>query len=588
MNIFSKVPISKPQRNVFNLSHEKKLTTDFGKLVPIFVQDLVPGDTFSNTSEIFVRFAPMLAPIMHRVNVFTHFFFVPNRLVMKNWTDYITGNDTEANLPVFDPMLFSTYGRPAGGYAPYADLAIDGSLADYMGLPTVATVEEEKSGVMPIQVLPFLAYQLIYNEYYRDQNLQDPIDLDYDSWTVLSESDFMAKYAEVFRIRSRAWEKDYFTSALPWAQKGPAVQIPGSGSMGLSGKAPVVYAPPPDGPFGPGDGHTALHQRGGNPMFPVTPGEGVIQGPTSGENYTPDSGRSMINFSNGTTLIDVDPNGNLFADLDNVQGSRDPGDTATGNTINDLRTAFQIQKWLEKNARAGTRYIEQILSHFGVRTPDSRLQRPEFIGGGKAPVVISEVLQTSESTQQSPQANMAGHGVSAAANNSFHYKALEHGYIIGLMSIQPRTAYQQGVPRHFLRNDKFDFFWPTLAHLGEQPVYNGELYWNMDPVTPGVPDNRATFGYQSRYSEYKYIPSTVHGYFRNNLEFWHLGRKFDALPQLNEDFIKVDNENTPDGNHRIFAVTDTENQPLWIQIYNKCNAVRPIPRYSEPGFVDHF
>ena len=595
MNIFSRVPIARPKRNVFNLSHERKFSCNMGKLIPIFVEDLVPGDVFRNSSEIFMRFAPMLAPVMHRVNVYTHFFFVPNRLVMPKWSDFITGNDSTVTLPAFDLMMFTD--------AKYNDLMLDGSLADYMGLPTRRTGSTFLVNHLSYQCLPFLAYQLIYNEYYRDQDLQEPVDIDYENFDSGNAKD---KYAEIMTLRTRSWEKDYFTSAAPWAQKGDPVLIPGTGSRGRY--APVIYDAVRDEGPAPGDGHTIVSNRGTN-QTPYEPsGFDINTGQvTSGSDFGVHSNfiGKFPGFQQrlGVTVrdtsdpmfdryklgvSDIDPNGNLWADIGAATDDKSsrslsdwpPSDKRKfdGATINDLRTAFQIQKWLERNARAGSRYIEQILSHFGVRTPDSRLQRPEYLGGGKSPVVISEVLQTSE-TNETAQGNMAGHGVSAGVTNRFKYEALEHGYIIGIMSVMPRTAYQQGIPRHFLRQDKFDFFWPTLAHLGEQPIYNQELYHNFDV---GSSENSGVFGYQSRYSEYRYIPSTVHGDFRGKNSFWHLGRMFSELPKLNEEFIKC-NPST-----RIFAVEDESEQKLWVQLYNNCHAVRPMPRYAEPGLVDHF
>jgi len=613
MSIFSKVPIHRPKRNTFHMPHEHKLSCRMGRLVPIFVADLVPGDFFKNTAEIFLRFAPMIAPIMHRVNVYTHFFFVPNRLVMPDWTDFITGNEPSVAIP------FADLGQ-------YENIVVNpekinimgnGSLADYLGLPT--PYDYDKSVIlgvrqkMEVSLLPFLAYQLIYNEYYRDQNLQEPIDIDYKNWT---STDHDKKMLKVLELRKRNWEKDYFTSCLPWAQKGEPVNIPVTGAVG--GLAPVVYNPPDDGPFGIGDGHTMLQGRS---IFPIENkdvelGSGAFNFLGSVEpgfnGY--DRSQTRLGTVNRTPFgdqqvgpIDIDPNGNLWADLDKRADvnriAQDIVNGGVGGTINDLRTAYAIQKWLERNARAGTRYIEQILAHFGVKTPDSRLQRPEYIGGGRSPVVISEVLQTSESAG-TPQATMAGHGISAAANNSFKYKALEHGYIIGLMSVMPRTAYQQGIPRHFLRDSKFKFYWPSFANLGEQAVENQELFHEAglyDSINhPGFIDamNKATFGYQSRYAEYKYMPSLVHGDFREKQSFWHMGRKFKrnfnqpgedsyfVAPKLNSDFI------TADPTERIFAYYDENEEKapvdtLWCDIYNTCTAVRPMPKFSVPGFSDH-
>lgn len=288
-------------------------------------------------------------------------------------------------------------------------------------------------------------------------------------------------------------------------------------------------------------------------------------------------GRQALQDSEGY-IQNMDPNGTLEADLSAV----------TASTINELREAFQLQKWLERNMRNGSRYIESILAHFGVKSSDARLQRPEYLGGGKSPVVISEVLQTSGTTTQeidplynSPQGNMAGHAVSAGQTNYFKKFFEEHGFIIGIMSIMPRTSYQQGIPRIFNKFDKFDYFWPEFAHLGEQEVKNQELYFD----TSATQKNDDTFGYQSRYAEYRYIPSSVAGDFRDNLLFWHLGRKFENVPSLGEAFITADPQNN--GWERIFAVQDAEVHKIWVQMIHKVKAVRPMPVFADPGFIDH-
>ena len=281
-------------------------------------------------------------------------------------------------------------------------------------------------------------------------------------------------------------------------------------------------------------------------------------------NHTTSTGRSLKATTGNNSSLKIDPNGSLEADLSNV----------TASTINELRTAFQIQKWLERNARSGVRYIEHILSHFGVRSSDSRLQRPEFLGGGKSPIIISEVLQTSSSDETTPQGNMSGHGISVQNSNQFSRKFEEHGYIIGMMSVLPRTAYQQGVNRIFSRESFLDYYFPEFANLGEQEVKNKEVYAEY-----GSQIQEQTFGYQARYQEYRYNPSTVHGDFRESMDFWHLGRKFSQPPVLNAEFI------TANPDKRIFA--SESGHCLWIQILNNIRAIRPIPYISEPGLIDH-
>lgn len=639
MSIFSKVPVERLPRNTFNLSHEKKLSCSMGKLIPIFLQDLVPGDVFRNTSEIFLRFAPLISPVMHRVNVYTHFFAVPNRLLMnhKCWENFITGNDPDQTLPIMDigqiiSRKLQTFGSDLQGAKDFVNKYFaNGSLCDYLGLPTLPKFYGNKtigSNIvdgdlhLTVNMMPFLAYAIIWNEYYRDQNLQDELRVDY--WAEDFGDD---EWLKILELQVRNWEKDYFTSAMPWAQKGDAVKIPGTDGSGIGRYAPIVYHAVSDAGPAWGDGHTMMMSRG-PALRPVTntsvyDGSGIDGSILGGTDGIPPGqlGARRVGASvpdgdgaNGNGLlgpVDINPNGNLWADLhatadepyqdlNNWPPDGTNGNIQTGNTINDLRTAFQLQRWFEKNARAGTRYIEQIWAHFRTNTPDSRLQRPEYIGGGMSPVVISEVLQTSE-TSNSPQANMAGHGLSASANNSFKYKALEHMYIIGIMSVMPRSAYQQGVPRHYLRTSKFDYYWKEFSNIGEQPVYQQELLHLFKNSNNAMITNNKTFGYQSRYAEYKYVPSSVHGDMRDDLNFWHLGRIFkgeslgfnnvdpddnapdaqSSLPHLSSDFIKCQ------PSKRIFAVDDQDVDDLWVEVYNNCRAVRPMPRFSVPGFSDH-
>lgn len=509
--MFNQVQFRKPPKNVFNLSHERKFSMKMGQLVPILCEEIIPGDSFKINAEVLMRMAPMLAPVMHRVNVFTHFFFVPNRLVWNEWESFITGGEDGLASPVI-PYLDLVTSLPAG------------SLGDFLGCatPSGETVPAR------VNALPFRAYQMIYNEYYRDQNLEDKIDFGHDSGE--------AGGVELAPLRTRAWEKDYFTSALPWTQRGGEVQIP------LLGDAPVIMNDVSNA--------TGVYTKSG-----ANPSEGTTLVTKS------DGGGPEQHVSNSaeSEYFKFDPNGTLEADLSAV----------TNTTITELRNAVKLQEWLEKNARGGSRYIEQLKQHFGVTSSDARLQRPEYLGGSKNPVIISEVLQTSESAT-SPQANMAGHGVSAGNSPSFNRSFEEHGYIIGIVSVLPKTTYQQGFRRHLLKNDKFQYYWPEFAHIGEQEVMKSELYHDFSTAV-----DKDAFGYQSRYSEYKFIPSSVHGDFKNTLNYWHMGRIFDSLPNLNADFIHSDPTN------RIFAVID-ESDKLYVQVYNNIKAIRPISRFSNP------
>lgn len=513
MSIFKNINSQKPSRNTFDLSHERKFSMNMGELIPILTEEVVPGDSWKVNTETLMRLAPMVAPVMHRVNVYTHFFFVPNRIVWDNWEDFITGGEDGNAMPLMPTLNIGNH---------LGNLTHKGSLLDYMGAAVINSVSECGSA---INALPFRAYLNIFNEYYRDQNLQTKIPFD------LGDGD--TDPTEILQKRIRAWEKDYFTSALPFTQKGGEVTTP------LSGAASVVKSDSPN----------LMHMKygvggGAAPDGPVT---------VESERLTVDSGSGMVGMN-------LDPNGTLEADMSSV----------TAASIEELRRASRLQEWLEKNARGGSRYIESILSHFGVKSSDARLQRPEYLGGGKNPVVISEVLNTTGTDGELPQGNMSGHGISAGSSNSFSKTFEEHGYIIGIMSVLPKTTYQQGTRRHLLKNDKFQYFWPEFAHLGEQEVLNAELFATYCEQDEG------TFGYQSRYAEYKNIPSTVHGDFKEDLAYWHMGRIFESLPALNEQFIKSD------PTHRIFAVEDPSSAKLYVQVYNRIRAIRPMPTFGTP------
>lgn len=520
--LFDSIKVSSPKLNKFDLSHERKMSMNMGDLVPFMVQEILPGDRFRVSTEIFMRLAPMLAPVMHRVNVFTHYFFVPNRLVWSEWEDFITGGRMGTSAPVMPFMK-------ASDMCLLNRLQVQ-TLADFMGLPTVET-----DGITPpeedinFQVLPFRAYQMIYDEYYRDQNVTASINMP------LTSGDQAVNVDLLTTLRKRAWEKDYFTAALPFAQRGPAVGIPfGDAEVTYRDASIVLNAGVPSG--------------NDNPLWAGSP-DNLVHMTTSG----------------GTVKGDA-------VAIDNIE------EIAVSGTINDLRRSMALQRWLEKNARGGARYIENNLIHFGVHSSDARLQRPEYLGGGKTPVVMSEVLSTfqsddSESDSPVPLGDMAGRGVSTGMSNRWKRGFEEHGYVIGIMSVLPKPAYQQGVPRHYSRFDKLDFAWPLFANIGEQEVLNKELYY--DGATQTNPYD-GTFGYVPRYSEYKYGCSSVHGEMRTSLSFWHMGRIFSAQPELNQAFIEADPTT------RIFNTITTENDKLWVHLYNKVDALRPLPYWGTP------
>lgn len=511
-NVFQNVSVRKPNANTFNLGHDVKYSMQMGNLTPVLLQEVLPGDKFNIRTETLIRFAPLVAPVMHNIKVFTHYFFVPNRILWPNWEDFISADLSKETPPAW-PFI-STPNKAS-------NTTFKGTLWDYFGLPTGAV---GATGTFPsVSAIPFAAYQAIYNEYYRDQNLETEV-----NYKLVNGSNNATFGAHLSVIRQRAWMHDYFTSALPFAQKGPAVDLP------LGGEAEVLRN---------------NEAETGNLST-----------------WTNDITTGQTSVMNGESLDAGVAANQLFVDLE----------TATGATINDLRTAIRLQEFFEKAARGGSRYVEQLLVHWAVRSSDARLNRPEFIGGTRNPVIVSEVLQTSSSDTESPQANMAGHGISVNSGKSFRYYAEEHGYIIGIQSVMPNTAYQQGIPRHFSRESWEDYAWPTFAHLGEQAILNKELYADSTDSL-----DEETFGYIPRYSEYRYTPSRVCGEFRDTLAFWHLGRIFSNRPTLSSQFVKA--STAPNGGIRtdIFAVP-SEPQHLWCHSFNKVFVRRKLPKYGTP------
>jgi len=514
MSLFSNVAGMKTPRSKFNLSHERKLSMQMGFMYPILNEEIVPGDKFRVRSEVMMRLAPMIAPIMHRVDVWCHYFFVPNRLVWEDWETFITGGDDGLQTATWPHVSLSDTNK---------SYFAKSRLPDYMGIPPIDpadTVTNDRS----ISILPFRAYALIYNEYFRDQNVDTPIDFGVDSGLETNTTIIN----DLTLVRPRRWQKDYFTSCLPWAQKGAEAILPSD----------ITYD------------NTPLVRNDGNPIA-----------------------------SSGS--LDYSGVGAVLGQGADVAGLTIENIESLGISVNDLRSSVRLQEWLERNARAGSRYVEQILSHFGVQSPDYRLQRPEYLGGGKTPISVSEVLNTAGLTENAGvdlsgggvTGQMSGHGLSVGNINAFSKKFTEHGHVIGIMSVLPKTAYQQGIHKSWRRVDKLDYYFPEFANLGEQDVELGELYHDYTGTSG---DSDATFGYQSRYAEMKHRIDTVHGDFRDDIDFWHLGRKFATAPSLNSTFLKA-----ATGFDRIFAVQDGSDN-IYCQVYNKVDALRPMPYMGTP------
>ena len=511
MKQFETVEVNKPKSSAFDLSHEVKLTGNMADLLPVFCEEVIPGDRFIVKPEVLLRMQPLLAPIMHRVNAYMHFFFVPNRLIWHDWEDFITGGA--------DGLLEPNHPKLTGLVSDFHAKFPINSLGDYLGLP-VTNYGSASYAASPVSQLPFRAYLKIYNDYYVDQTLKGEVAIPTDSNDMAVTADAAA---QLLMLRRRCWEKDYFTSALPTAQRGNPVKLPLVGDLPVSGRPNIVTS--------------------GGVIIP-------------NQSLNTDIGGDL--FAGGAEAY-LNGDGSLSAKLDE--------NTAT--TVSELRTAFSLQRWMEKMARGGARYIEQMLVMFGVKSSDSRLQRSEYLGGGRLPIQIAEVLQTSE-TNETPQGNMSGHGISSGMPAGFSRYFEEHGFVIGILSVLPRTGYFQGIPKIFSKFDRFDYFWPDFAHIGEQPVTKGELYAVQETVDEQV------FGYQPRYSEYRYKSDVVRGDFRDSLLFWHMARKFDSQPSLNSSFVEA-NPTT-----RIYPVEDETYKKLLVTIYFDFKAIRPIPKFGNP------
>jgi hypothetical protein len=514
---FSMIPRADIPRSSFQIQTAHKTTFDSGYLIPVYVDEVLPGDTYNLKMTAFARMSTPLFPVMDNMYLDSFFFFVPNRLLWSNWEKFMGAQENPGDsIAYIVPQITSD----TGGYP-------IGTVQDYMGLPTVGQVTAGQT--VDHSALQLRAYNLIWNEWFRDENLQDSV--------VVNTGDGPDSPTDYSLLR-RGKRHDYFTSALPWPQKGDAVTLP------LGTSAPITI-----------DGT----------------GTGVDVGirNSSGNTVKMGAGGSFVNLQNTAATL------GMYADLS----------AATAATINQLRESFQIQRLLERDARGGTRYTEIIRSHFGVVSPDARLQRPEYLGGGSTPVAINPIAQTSGTPAGAggtPLGNLAAMGTALAMGHGFTQSFTEHGIVLGLVSVRADLTYQQGMRRMWSRRTRYDFYFPVFAHLGEQAVLNKEIY------TTGTSSDDDVFGYQERWAEYRYLPAQITSLFRSTasgtLDAWHLAQNFATLPTLSETFI----EDTPPVDRVLAIGAGANGQQFIFDSFFDIRAARPMPLYSVPGLIDHF
>lgn len=562
---FAQAPQVDIQRSTFDRSSGHKTTFNAGKLVPIYVDEVLPGDTFEMKTSTIIRGSTPIFPVMDNANLDIYFFFVPNRLVWDHWKEF-NGENTaskweqtvEYSIPQMAPPLSTD--KIKEGWE-------KGTLADYMGIPTqVGPGASQTNPQYTVNHLPFRAYCLIWNEWFRDQNLQDPVLIDTgDSQTngrhlipegnsINFENQAALQGANLLPVNKYF---DYFTGALPEPQKGPDVLLP------LGNTAPVITMT---------TDITGLTSSSPSLRFasntPINSQANVVITPTGSGKGTLNHTTANVDVINGNLIP-----ANLYANLAE----------ATSATINELRLAFQLQKLYERDARGGTRYIEILKSHFGVTSPDARLQRPEYLGGERIPINIDQVIQTSGTAEgTTPQGNTGAYSLTGNQGSYFKHSFVEHGYVLGLACVRTEHTYQQGLEKIWNRKNRFDFYWPALANIGEQAILNKEIYLQAIGTT-----NEEAFGYQEAWAEYRYKPSRVSSAFRSNitgsLDAWHYADYYEELPKLSAEWIQETYKNVD----RTLAVQSTLEDQYIADFWFKCKCTRPMPIYSIPGLIDH-
>lgn len=552
------------RRSTFDRSHSLKTSFNVGDIVPFFLDEVLPGDTFNVDTSKVVRLQTLLTPVMDNIYLDTYFFFVPNRLTWSHWKQFNGENTESAWIPQTEYEIPQITAPADAGWSV-------GTIADYLGVPT---------GVpsLSVSALPFRAYALVINEWFRDENLSDPLVVPVDDATVagVNTGTFVTDVARGGLPYKAAKYHDYFTSCLPSPQKGPDVLIPvasaGNYAVVGNGKSLGLTDGSLTGLFG-------YQSVPGGSALAVSSG---ILGSAVGT-AVPASDR--LNGSVGVATVSQ-----LGDDLSNSGLIAVASGNAAAATINQLRMAFQIQKLYEKDARGGSRYIEILKSHFGVTSPDARLQRPEYLGGNRVPININQVVQQSATASgETAQGTVTGMSVTTDTHSDFTKSFTEHGFVIGVMVARYDHTYQQGLERFWSRKDRFDYYWPVFANIGEQAVKNKEIF----AQGPGVKDSAGAviddqvFGYQEAWADYRYKPSRVTGEMRSqyaqSLDVWHLADDYSALPMLSDSWIREDKTNVD----RVLAVTSSVSNQLFADIYIKNRTTRPMPMYSIPGLIDH-